>query len=67
MYAFTTKNMTCGGCAKAITRSIQAADKSALVNVLLPSRRIEVETILQREELVKLLDEAGYPVEPAQE
>lgn len=67
MYAFTIKTMTCGGCAKAITRSIQAADKSAQVNVLLPSKHIEVETILQHEDLVKLLDEAGYPAEPAQE
>ncbi len=64
MYIFTVKSMTCGGCANAITRSIQAVDEFAMVKIQLPLKRVEVETGLPRDELLKLFDDAGYPAEP---
>lgn len=63
MYIFTVKSMSCGGCANAITRSIQAVDKVAMVKIQLPLKRVEVETSLPHDELLKLFDDAGYPAE----
>lgn len=34
MYQFTVQNMTCQGCAAAITRAIKGVDKQAAVNGL---------------------------------
>lgn len=64
MYAFTVKTMTCGGCGAAITRAILAADNAAMVNATPENRRLEVETRLNQEELLVLLDDAGFPAEP---
>lgn len=66
MYTFIVKNMTCGGCSAAITRVILAADKAARINVSLPTHRLEVETRLSENQLLALLDDAGFPAEPAQ-
>ncbi|HTF96495.1 MAG TPA: heavy-metal-associated domain-containing protein [Cellvibrio sp.] len=65
MYAFTVKTMTCGGCSAAITRAILAADKSATVNATPANRRVEVETRLSHDDLLELLDDAGFPAELA--
>lgn len=67
MYTFIVETMTCGGCGAAITRAIQAVDKSAKVNTFPSIHRVEVETRLSRDELLNLFDEAGYPAKPLQE
>lgn len=64
MYVFIVQAMTCGGCGAAITRAIQSVDKTARVNATPSTHRLEVETRLNRDELLNLLDEAGYPAEP---
>lgn len=63
MFAFTVKAMTCGGCASAITRSIKEADTSAKIKIDLSQQRVEVETRLTCEDLGKLLDTTGFPIE----
>ncbi len=65
MYVFTVKTMTCGGCSVAITRAILAADQSATVNATPANRRVEVETRLSHDDLIELLNEAGFPAESA--
>lgn len=64
MYTFTVKTMTCGGCSAAITRAILAADKWATVNATPANRRLAVETRLSRDDLIELLNDAGFPAEP---
>lgn len=65
MYVFTVKTMTCGGCSAALTRAILAADKSATINATPANRRLEVETHLSHDDLLQLLDDAGFPAEHA--
>lgn len=67
MYRFNVKAMTCTGCGAAITRAITAADKSARVRAFPSNHRLEVETALSAEQLLRLLDDAGYPAEPVRE
>jgi copper chaperone len=64
MYSFIVKTMTCGGCATAITRAIHSVDASAKVNATPALHRVEIDTRLTQSELLKVLDDAGYPAEP---
>ena len=41
---FHVENMTCGGCARGVTRAIQALDANAKVIADPPSRKVTVET-----------------------
>lgn len=65
MQTLIVKTMTCGGCAAAITRAIRATDETAKVNATPATHRVDVETRLTQEQLLALMDEAGYPAEPA--
>lgn len=42
MVVFEVQDMGCGGCAAAITRRLQALDKTATVEVDLARRRVEI-------------------------
>lgn len=64
MYKFKLETMTCGGCGAAVTRAIQAADKDARVTTFPAIRRVEVESRLTREDLISVLNQAGYPALP---
>lgn len=66
MHTFVVKDMTCGGCVAAITRVILAADKSARINTSLPTHQLHVESWLSTNQLLNLLDDAGFPAEPVQ-
>lgn len=63
MYRFTVQDMTCQGCAAAITRAINSADKLARVKAYPAIRRVEVESALSSGQLLSLLGEAGYPAQ----
>jgi copper chaperone len=54
--------MTCGGCAKAITRAVQLQDAEATVQVDLDSQKVEIESRLDRETLVTIIADAGFPL-----
>ncbi len=64
MYKFKVETMTCGGCGAAVTRAIQAADTDARVTTFPAIRRVEVESRLTREDLISVLNQAGYPALP---
>lgn len=64
MYQFTIDNMTCQGCAAAVTRAISAIDKTAQVKAFPAIRRLQVETSIPSEQLLALLDDAGYTAQP---
>jgi copper chaperone len=54
--------MTCGGCTKAVTKAIQVQDGQATVQVDLDSQKVEVESRLDREALISIVTNAGFPV-----
>lgn len=55
------ENMTCGGCARAVTKAIQSVDADANVTADPVSRTIKVETNANTAEVRQALEQAGYP------
>lgn len=55
------ENMTCGGCAKSVTKAIQSVDPAAKVETKPEARTVTVETTATADALQAVLEEAGYP------
>ena len=55
------ENMTCGGCARTVTKVIQNIDPEASIITDPPTRKIEVKTSLSTEQVANALREAGFP------
>lgn len=60
MIDFKIPAMSCGHCVSVITKTAQAADPGAQVQVDLPSHTVKVETSQSRESLAAALAKAGY-------
>lgn len=58
---FHVENMTCGGCARGVTRAIQSVDADAQVLTDPPKRSVKVETSATQQQVIKALTEAGFP------
>ena len=54
------ENMTCGGCARSVTKAIQSVDPSAEVSADPASHKVEVKSAASRDRLVAALTEVGY-------
>ena len=65
MLRFTVPNMTCGGCAKSVTRALQSVDAGARIETDPAKREVLVETRIAESALRAALEEAGYPANPA--
>lgn len=57
---FQIENMTCGGCARSVTKAIQSVDPSAQVTADPASHKVEVKSAASRDRLVAALTEVGY-------
>ncbi len=57
---FHIETMTCGGCARGVTKAIQGVDAAATVTADPPNRRVDVTTTAPREQIVAALTEAGF-------
>lgn len=66
MIELNVKEMTCGHCVAAVTRAVKSVDPSAAVQVDLQSGRVRVDGRSVAAELIKALEDAGYPASPAQ-
>ena len=55
------ESMTCGGCARSVTRAIRSVDPNALIETDPASRTVKVETTATSAALQQVLEEAGYP------
>lgn len=55
------ENMTCGGCARSVTKAIQSVDPEARIVTDPSSRMVKVETTATTAALRQVLEEAGYP------
>ncbi|MFM8702141.1 MAG: heavy-metal-associated domain-containing protein [Hyphomicrobiales bacterium] len=58
--SFAVQGMTCGGCAKAVTKVIQKSDPEARVTVDLSAGRVDVDTIADSRVLAEAISRAGY-------
>ena len=57
---FHIETMTCGGCARGVTKAIQSVDATATVQADPPNRRVEVTTTAPRDQIGAALTEAGF-------
>jgi copper chaperone len=55
------ENMTCGGCAKSVTKAIQSLDSAAKIETNPAARSVKVETTATPSEILQVLEDAGYP------
>ena len=58
---FHLDDMTCGGCARAVTKAIKTVDPDASVVADPPTRRVEVHTSAPEAKIAAALREAGFP------
>lgn len=58
---FHVEDMTCGGCARAVTAAIREIDPDARVTADPPTRRVEVETTRSEADVREALAAAGFP------
>lgn len=57
---FHIENMTCGGCARSVTKAIQSVDPAAEVSADPGARKVDVKSSAPRDQLVNALTEVGY-------
>ena len=57
---FHIENMTCGGCARSVTKAIQSVDPAAEVKADPSSHTVDVVTQAPRAKLASALADAGY-------
>jgi copper chaperone len=62
MYEFQVEGMSCGGCVRSVTKSVQSVDSNARVDVDLPGKKVRVDTQASLEAVKSAISEAGYPV-----
>ena len=60
MHQFTVSDMTCGHCAGTIAKAVKSEDPTATIDISLRERVIKVGSQLSREEIARVIAEAGY-------
>lgn len=63
MLQFQVADMSCGHCAGAITKAVQAADSNALVEIDLTTHRVKVDGAADQEKVQQAIRDAGYTPE----
>ncbi|MBH1404488.1 heavy-metal-associated domain-containing protein [Stenotrophomonas maltophilia] len=58
---FHVEGMTCGGCARSVTKAIELVDPQASVQADPASRRVQVQTSASEAQIVTALTDAGFP------
>jgi P-type Cu+ transporter len=62
MYELTVEDMSCGHCVGRVTKSVQALDKDAKVDVDLATKKVKVDSTADMDAIARAIDAAGYPV-----
>ncbi|NIA52791.1 heavy metal translocating P-type ATPase [Massilia sp. TW-1] len=62
MYELTVEDMSCGHCVGRVTKSVQAVDKNAKVDVDLATKKVKVDSTADLDAIARAIDAAGYPV-----
>ena len=58
---FQIDNMTCGGCARSVTKAIHSVDPEAQVDIDLPQKRVNVVSAADESAVAAVLKDVGYP------
>ncbi len=58
---FRIENMTCGGCARSVTKAIQSVDPQAVVEIDVPARLVDVRSSRTPTAFASALAAVGYP------
>ncbi len=61
MLRFYIPNMTCGGCAKTVTKALLSVDPDARIEADPGVREVRVDSDLEESAFIPALKEAGYP------
>lgn len=61
---FHVEDMTCGGCARSVTKAIQTVDPKAVVQADPPTRQLSVESSASVEQITAALQAAGFSPQP---
>lgn len=62
MYELQVEGMSCGHCISAVTKSVQALDPAAKVDVDLVHQKVRVASIAKLDDIKSAVTKAGYPV-----
>lgn len=62
MYELQVEGMSCGHCVNAVTKSVQAIDATAKVEVDLAQQKVRVTSGAKLEDIKSAVADAGYPV-----
>jgi copper chaperone CopZ len=62
MIELQVEGMSCAHCVDRVTKSVQALDAQAAVDVDLKSSLVRVTTTLDKAAVASAIEEAGYPV-----
>jgi copper chaperone len=62
MYELQVEGMSCGHCVNAVTKSVQAVDAAAKVDVDLAHQKVRVASSANLEAIKSAIVDAGYPV-----
>jgi copper chaperone len=54
-------DMSCGGCANAVTRAVQKIDPQAVVSADLGTKQVAIDTMVPAEQVREALLKAGFP------
>ncbi|AJY12168.1 heavy-metal-associated domain-containing protein [Burkholderia dolosa] len=57
---FEVQDMTCGGCANAITRAVTAADPGARIDIDVAAKIVKVESAQGAERVQAIIEAAGF-------
>ena len=63
MHRFHIPNMTCGGCAKSVTKALLSVDPQARIETDPPAREVRVDSAMDESAFLVVLHAAGYPDE----
>ena len=61
MIRFHIPNMTCGGCAKSVTKALLSIDPQARIETDSPAREARIDSALDKSAFLAVLSDAGYP------
>jgi len=62
MYELHVEGMSCGGCVRSVTKSVQTVDGNAKVEVDLATKTVRVDSKASLDKVRSAIAEAGYPV-----
>ncbi|MGF6771651.1 copper chaperone [Paraburkholderia sp. GAS199] len=61
---FDIPDMTCGGCANAIARAVNALDPAATLRADVPVKIVSIDSTLPQARLVEVIEAAGFHPSP---